>query len=57
MVEVRRSDGRSVVVRVNDRGPYGDADRVIDLSRRAAEELGIIHDGKVKVELWPLAPR
>lgn len=50
MVEVRRSDGRSVTVRVNDRGPYGSG-RVIDLSRRAAEELGIVQDGKAWVEL------
>jgi rare lipoprotein A len=52
LVEVRRADGdaRRVVVRVNDRGPYGQ-NRIIDLSRRAAEELGIVHDGKVKVEL------
>jgi len=54
MVEVRRvdGDGRAVVVRVNDRGPYGN-DRIIDLSRRAAEQLGILHVGKVKVELRP----
>jgi rare lipoprotein A len=53
LVEVRRTDGdaRRVVVRVNDRGPYGGANRIIDLSRRAAEQLGIVHDGKVKVEL------
>jgi rare lipoprotein A len=56
MVEVRRSDGRSVTVRVNDRGPSGSG-RIIDLSQRAAEELGIVHDGKAWVELrrvgWP----
>lgn len=44
-------NGRSVVVRVNDRGPFK-KNRVIDLSRRAAEELDIIGSGlaKVKVE-------
>jgi rare lipoprotein A len=53
LVEVSRADGdaRKVVVRVNDRGPYGGANRVIDLSRRAADALGIVHDGKVLVEL------
>ncbi len=51
MVEVRRDDGRRVVVRINDRGPYGDPNRVIDLSRRAAEELGIVQEGKARVEL------
>jgi rare lipoprotein A len=51
-VEVRRRDtGRSVRVRVNDRGPWGDDRRVIDLSRAAARELGILGEGKVQVEL------
>jgi rare lipoprotein A len=52
MIEVRRVDGdaRRVVVRVNDRGPYV-SNRIIDLSRRAAEQLGIVHDGKALVEL------
>jgi rare lipoprotein A len=53
MVEVRRSDGRKVVVRINDRGPYG-SDRIIDLSHRAAEELGLLHEGKTVVELRPI---
>src|ERR1700722_9756080 len=36
-VDVRRPDtGRSVRVRINDRGPWGDSRRVIDLSRAAA---------------------
>jgi rare lipoprotein A len=38
-------------VRVNDRGPWGDARRVIDLSRTAAKELGMLGEGMVKVEL------
>jgi rare lipoprotein A len=54
LVEVRRRDGkRSVVVRINDRGPYAGADRVIDLSRRAAEALGIVRAGKAMVEIHP----
>jgi rare lipoprotein A len=54
LVEVRRRDGkRSVVVRINDRGPYSGANRVIDLSRRAAEALGIVHAGKAMVEIHP----
>lgn len=46
------ANGRSVVVRVNDRGPY-EAHRIIDLSARAARDLGITHDGtaRVRVEL------
>jgi peptidoglycan lytic transglycosylase len=56
MVEVRREDGRSVVVRINDRGPFGRG-RVIDLSRRAAEALGMIRAGVVKVQLRPIGRR
>jgi rare lipoprotein A len=41
--------GKSVVVRVNDRGPFGKG--VIDLSRAAAEELGIIAAGRAKVRV------
>lgn len=51
-VEVRRPEtGRTVRVRINDRGPFGDERRVIDLSRKAAEELDLIRDGVAKVEL------
>ena len=57
LVEVRRRDGkRSVVVRINDRGPYAGNNRVIDLSRRAAEALGIVHAGKAMVEIHPYGP-
>jgi rare lipoprotein A len=52
-VEVRRVDtGRTVRVRINDRGPNArDSRRVIDLSRRAAEQLDMIREGMVKVEI------
>jgi len=54
LVEVRRRDGkRSVVVRINDRGPFSGPNRVIDLSRRAAEALGIVGAGKAMVEIHP----
>ena len=42
--------GRSVVVRINDRGPYA-GDRIIDLSARAARELGITDDGTARVRI------
>ncbi|HEY7873894.1 MAG TPA: septal ring lytic transglycosylase RlpA family protein [Actinomycetota bacterium] len=42
--------GRGVVVLVNDRGPYID-DRVLDLSRAAAESLGITGLGWVRAEI------
>ena len=45
-------NGRSVVLRVNDRGPYV-KDRIIDLSKRGAQLLGYMGQGttKVKVEI------
>jgi rare lipoprotein A len=47
-------NGRSVVVRVTDRGPYV-ADRAIDLSREAARALGMLRPGlaRVRLELLP----
>ena len=48
------ASGRSVVVRVNDRGPWG-GKRLIDLSRAAARELGLIRRGHGQVQLDPLA--
>ena len=44
---------RSVVVTVNDRGPYAKG-RIIDLSRRAARVLGFVNDGVTKVKVEPL---
>jgi rare lipoprotein A len=43
-------NGRSVVVRINDRGPYVPG-RVVDLSEAAAETLGMVERGIVKVKL------
>ncbi|RXZ66463.1 septal ring lytic transglycosylase RlpA family protein [Pelagerythrobacter rhizovicinus] len=42
--------GKSVVVRINDRGPFS-GKRTIDLSRAAAEEIGLIRAGHGRVEL------
>jgi rare lipoprotein A len=42
--------GRSVIVRVNDRGPFA-GHRVIDLSRAAAEQIGLRRAGSGKVTL------
>jgi rare lipoprotein A len=42
--------GRSVTVRVNDRGPYVQG-RVVDVSYSAAQELGMINRGVAKVKL------
>ncbi|MCX7735674.1 MAG: septal ring lytic transglycosylase RlpA family protein [Candidatus Kapabacteria bacterium] len=51
IVKVRNlKNNKSVVVRINDRGP-SKTERVIDLSYRAAEILDMIRDGIVKVEI------
>jgi len=44
------ANGRSVVVRINDRGPFI-ADRIIDLSAKAARQLGIKEDGVARVRI------
>src|SRR5689334_8153614 len=50
------STGRSVVVRVNDRGPYGkDRRRVLDLSEAAARKLGIVDAGVAAVTIEVLS--
>ena len=51
MVEVTNLDnGRKLVVRVNDRGPFV-GDRIIDLSREAARQLGFDRQGLAKVRV------
>ena len=49
------ANGRSVVVRVNDRGPFH-AGRAIDLSYAAAYKLGYIAQGSAKVEIEQIVP-
>lgn len=52
-------NGRSVDVRINDRGPYGRNYRrgtIIDLSRAAAQRLQFIEDGLVKVRVEVVRP-
>ena len=44
------NSGKSVIVRINDRGPFG-AGRVIDLSYQAASSLGIVSQGVANVKL------
>ena len=46
-------NGKGVVVRINDRGPFAPG-RIIDLSKAAAQELGMLGLGIKKVELWQL---
>ena len=47
------ANGRSVVVRINDRGPFH-ADRIIDLSYTAAWKLGYVEAGSARVEVEPV---
>lgn len=55
-IRVTRLDNKkSVVVRVNDRGPFIDG-YVVDLSRKAAETIGLIRDGVTKVKLEVVDP-
>lgn len=59
LVEVTNlSNGRRIVVRVNDRGPFVD-NRIIDLSRGSAEALGMLQAGvgEVRVRYLGRAPR
>ena len=55
-VEVTALDtGKTILVRINDRGPFAN-DRLIDLSRGAAEQLGIIGDGAAPVRVRRVNP-
>lgn len=48
-------NGRSVLVRINDRGPYLHG-RVVDLSHRAAEILGYVNKGSANVQVDYVGP-
>ncbi|MCE8021542.1 septal ring lytic transglycosylase RlpA family protein [Halomonas sp. MCCC 1A11036] len=48
VVVTRADTGQEVEVRINDRGPFVKG-RIIDLSKRAARELGMLHRGTVPV--------
>lgn len=50
-VKVTAASGRSVLVRINDRGPYIGG-RIIDLSKASAEAIGITGIGTVRVEIY-----
>ena len=49
-------NGRKVIVKVNDRGPFV-GNRIIDLSYAAASRLGILADGTGQVEIRAIDPR
>ena len=49
------SNGKSVIVRINDRGPFK-RDRIVDISYAAALKLGILGNGQAKVQLDVVSP-
>jgi rare lipoprotein A len=56
LVEVTNlANGRSIVVRINDRGPFVDG-RIIDLSRGSADALGMLQQGVGEVRVRYLGP-
>jgi len=48
-------NGKSVIVRINDRGPFVKG-RLIDLSYAAAKRLGFVHQGTARVRVQSLGP-
>ena len=55
MIEVTNvENGKTAIVRINDRGPYIDG-RIIDLSQAAAEEIGMMQAGTASVKIRALA--
>ena len=48
-------NGKSVIVRVNDRGPFH-GNRVIDVSKAAAQQLGFINQGSANVKVEQIIP-
>ena len=52
---VNLKNGKSVVVRINDRGPFVKG-RIVDLSRRAADQLAFRQDGITNVRVEVLKP-
>ncbi len=60
VLRVTRVDGgQRVYVRVTDRGPFGPRGRILDLSRAAAERLGMLRAGvaKIRIEVIEYGPR
>ncbi len=48
---IRIDTGKTTYVRINDRGPFGAADRIIDVSKVAAKQLGMMKAGVVGVRV------
>jgi hypothetical protein len=52
---INRNNGRSLVLRVADRGPFVDG-RILDLSTAAAKRLGMTRDGTAEVDIYTRRP-
>lgn len=52
---VNLSNGHEAIVKITDRGPYGRG-RIIDVSLRAAQQLGFIQSGTTRVRLEAVLP-
>ncbi len=52
---INQDNGQGVMVRVNDRGPF-EGNRIIDLSRKAASQLGVTDGGVVNVRVQYAGP-
>ena len=48
-------NGKQVIVRINDRGPFH-GNRVLDVSKAAAQKLGFVHTGTAKVKVEQVVP-
>ena len=57
LVEVtNKATGKTVVVKINDRGPFH-GNRVLDLSKGAAQQIGLVKSGVGQIELKVLSVR
>jgi rare lipoprotein A len=52
---INLQNNRATIVRITDRGPFVKG-RIVDVSRAAARDLGIIHSGVARVRLEVLPP-
>lgn len=50
---IRKDNGKSVEVTVNDRGPFSE-NRIVDLSKAAAKDLGMLREGILEVTVQVL---
>lgn len=54
---VNPRSGKSAVARVNDRGPFGHRGYTVDLSQGLARRIGMLSNGRVRLEILPKGSR